>query len=61
MNYYYKTNQDNPERFYSWIQVLCKKSVCERCYWEVEWTGYVFISGNKSVGFDLTVSPQCSS
>ncbi|XP_060743965.1 E3 ubiquitin/ISG15 ligase TRIM25-like [Tachysurus vachellii] len=27
---------DHPERFDSWIQVLCKESVCGRCYWEVE-------------------------
>ncbi|GAA6083203.1 uncharacterized protein LOC125145952, partial [Tachysurus ichikawai] len=25
---------DHPERFDSWIQVLCKESVCGRCYWE---------------------------
>ncbi|XP_058247915.1 E3 ubiquitin/ISG15 ligase TRIM25-like [Hemibagrus wyckioides] len=30
---------DHPERFDSWFQVLCKESVCGRCYWEVEWTG----------------------
>ncbi|XP_072532444.1 tripartite motif-containing protein 16-like [Salminus brasiliensis] len=28
---------DHPERFNSWSQVLCKESVCGRCYWEVEW------------------------
>ncbi|XP_060743802.1 E3 ubiquitin/ISG15 ligase TRIM25-like [Tachysurus vachellii] len=34
-----KTQQrysDHPERFDSWSQVLCKESVCGRCYWEVE-------------------------
>ncbi|KAK3522477.1 hypothetical protein QTP86_014094, partial [Hemibagrus guttatus] len=32
---------DHPERFgYLW-QVLCKESVCGRCYWEVEWSGDV--------------------
>ncbi|XP_060769364.1 tripartite motif-containing protein 16-like [Neoarius graeffei] len=31
---------DHPERFDSWEQVLCKESVCGRCYWEVEWSGY---------------------
>ncbi len=25
-------------------QVLCRESVCGRCYWELEWSGYVFIS-----------------
>ncbi|GAA6077219.1 tripartite motif-containing protein 16-like, partial [Tachysurus ichikawai] len=31
-------------RFDLYTQVLCKESVCGRCYWEVEWSGYVFIS-----------------
>ncbi|XP_053087679.1 tripartite motif-containing protein 16-like [Pangasianodon hypophthalmus] len=36
---------DHPERFASYCQVLCKESVCGRCYWEVEWSGAgVFIS-----------------
>ncbi|XP_053502551.1 cytolytic toxin-beta-like [Ictalurus furcatus] len=35
---------DHPERFDSWTQVLCKESVCGRCYWEVEWSGDVSIS-----------------
>ncbi|XP_053367569.1 tripartite motif-containing protein 16-like [Clarias gariepinus] len=35
---------DHPERFDSWLQVLCKESVCGRCYWEVEWGGGVSIS-----------------
>ncbi|XP_060769757.1 tripartite motif-containing protein 16-like [Neoarius graeffei] len=37
---------DHPERFDSWCQVLCKESVCGRCYWEVEWSGddVVYIS-----------------
>ncbi|XP_060743674.1 E3 ubiquitin/ISG15 ligase TRIM25-like isoform X1 [Tachysurus vachellii] len=35
---------DHPERFDSRTQVLCKESVCGRCYWEVERSGYVFIS-----------------
>ncbi|XP_060769653.1 stonustoxin subunit beta-like [Neoarius graeffei] len=29
---------DHPERFDYWNQVLCKESVCGRCYWEVEWS-----------------------
>ncbi|KAK1804825.1 hypothetical protein P4O66_003664 [Electrophorus voltai] len=37
---------DHPERFEVWCQVLCKESVCGRCYWEVEWSsgGLVYIS-----------------
>ncbi|XP_059422895.1 NACHT, LRR and PYD domains-containing protein 12-like isoform X1 [Carassius carassius] len=34
---------DHPDRFDYWEQVLCRESVCERCYWELEW------SGNKGV------------
>ncbi|KAJ8267230.1 hypothetical protein GJAV_G00140050 [Gymnothorax javanicus] len=29
---------DHPERFENWQQVLCRESVCERCYWEAEWS-----------------------
>ncbi|MCJ8740403.1 hypothetical protein PDJAM_G00058630 [Pangasius djambal] len=37
---------DHPERFNFWEQVLCKESVCGRCYWEVEWSSkkWVYIS-----------------
>ncbi|XP_053471050.1 E3 ubiquitin-protein ligase TRIM16-like [Ictalurus furcatus] len=36
---------DHPERFDSYKQVLCKESLCGRCYWEVEWSGFgVYIS-----------------
>ncbi|KAI5613468.1 stonustoxin subunit alpha-like, partial [Silurus asotus] len=38
---------DHPKRFDSWVQVLCKESVCGRCYWEVEWSGR---------GVDISVS-----
>ncbi len=34
---------DHPDRFDEY-QVLCRESVCGRCYWELEWSGYVFIS-----------------
>ncbi len=34
---------DHPDRFDSY-QVLCRESVCGRCYWELEWSGGVFIS-----------------
>ncbi|XP_047676545.1 tripartite motif-containing protein 16-like [Tachysurus fulvidraco] len=42
-----KTEQrytDHPERFESRHQVLCKESVCGRCYWEVERSDDVYIS-----------------
>ncbi|XP_016118067.1 tripartite motif-containing protein 16-like, partial [Sinocyclocheilus grahami] len=36
---------DHPDRFDEWPQVLCRESVCGRCYWETEWSGdYVSIS-----------------
>ncbi|KAL1281189.1 hypothetical protein QQF64_015789, partial [Cirrhinus molitorella] len=37
---------DHPDRFDFWRQVLCRESVCGRCYWELEWDGDkgVFIS-----------------
>ncbi|XP_048018263.1 tripartite motif-containing protein 16-like isoform X2 [Megalobrama amblycephala] len=30
---------DHPDRFHDFSQVLCRESVCGRCYWEVEWSG----------------------
>ncbi|XP_073676926.1 tripartite motif-containing protein 16-like [Garra rufa] len=39
---YTKTVQpypDHPDRFDGWSQVLCRESVCGRCYWEIEWSG----------------------
>ncbi|XP_052409498.1 NACHT, LRR and PYD domains-containing protein 3 [Carassius gibelio] len=35
---------DHPERFDVWEQLLCRESVCGRCYWEIEWSGRVWIS-----------------
>ncbi|XP_073676826.1 tripartite motif-containing protein 16-like [Garra rufa] len=37
---------DHPDRFDVYFQVLCRESVCGRCYWEIEWSGDkgVFIS-----------------
>ncbi|KAB5523273.1 hypothetical protein PHYPO_G00150580 [Pangasianodon hypophthalmus] len=35
---------DLPEKFDSCSQVMCKESLCGRCYWEVEWRGVVSIS-----------------
>ncbi len=42
---------DHPDRFdYYHYQVLCRESVCGRCYWELEWSGDVFISvSHKSI------------
>ncbi|KAM9469658.1 tripartite motif-containing protein 16-like [Clarias gariepinus] len=37
----------HPERFDSSLQVLCRESVCGRCYWEVEYKG---------MGVDVSVS-----
>ncbi|XP_073689381.1 NACHT, LRR and PYD domains-containing protein 12-like [Garra rufa] len=30
---------DHPDRFDVRSQVLCRESVCGRCYWELEWSG----------------------
>ncbi|KAK9978094.1 hypothetical protein ABG768_019862 [Culter alburnus] len=35
---------DHPGRFDERCQVLCRESVCGRCYWEIEWSGIVNIS-----------------
>ncbi|XP_056311402.1 NACHT, LRR and PYD domains-containing protein 3-like [Danio aesculapii] len=36
---------DHPDRFDDHIQVLCRESVCGRCYWEIDWSGdHVLIS-----------------
>ncbi|XP_073685154.1 tripartite motif-containing protein 16-like protein [Garra rufa] len=35
---------DHPDRFDGRPQVLCRESVCGRCYWEVEWSGSVGIA-----------------
>uniref|UniRef100_A0A672LKN1 B30.2/SPRY domain-containing protein n=1 Tax=Sinocyclocheilus grahami TaxID=75366 RepID=A0A672LKN1_SINGR len=35
---------DHRDRFDYYQQVLCRESVCERCYWEIEWSGDVLIS-----------------
>ncbi len=31
---------DHPDRFDEYPQVLCKESVCGRCYWELQWSGF---------------------
>ncbi|XP_073803507.1 NACHT, LRR and PYD domains-containing protein 3-like [Danio rerio] len=30
---------DHPDRFDVYLQVLCRESVCGRCYWEIDWSG----------------------
>jgi len=35
---------DHPDRFDHYEQVLCRESVCGRSYWEIEWSGRVYIS-----------------
>ncbi|XP_034540881.1 NACHT, LRR and PYD domains-containing protein 3-like [Notolabrus celidotus] len=35
---------DHPDRFDSWPQLLCRDGLTGRCYWEVEWRGWVYIS-----------------
>ncbi|XP_063763942.1 NACHT, LRR and PYD domains-containing protein 12-like [Eleginops maclovinus] len=37
---------DHPERFDFWSQLMCKEALTGRCYWEVEWSGWVSISVN---------------
>ncbi|XP_058642906.1 tripartite motif-containing protein 16-like [Onychostoma macrolepis] len=39
---------DHPDRFDKYPQVLCRESVCGRCYWELEWSG--------DDGVDISVS-----
>ncbi|XP_043108913.1 tripartite motif-containing protein 16-like [Puntigrus tetrazona] len=44
---------DHPDRFHGFSQVLCRESVCGRCYWEVEWSGRVGVGisvSYKSIG-----------
>ncbi|KAK0132684.1 NLR family CARD domain-containing protein 3 [Merluccius polli] len=38
-----QSHPDHPERFDSWHQVLCREGLTGRCYWEVEWRGWVDI------------------
>ncbi|XP_038838192.1 tripartite motif-containing protein 16-like [Salvelinus namaycush] len=35
---------DHPDRFTNWCQVLCREGLSGRCYWEVEWSGDVFVT-----------------
>ncbi|ROJ30487.1 Tripartite motif-containing protein 16 [Anabarilius grahami] len=66
---------DHPDRFDEYHQVLCRESVCGRCYWEIEWSGnnvYISVSykiisrkgGGNECGFgrnDQSWSLICSS
>ncbi|XP_065118197.1 E3 ubiquitin/ISG15 ligase TRIM25-like [Paramisgurnus dabryanus] len=40
----FQSYPDHPDRFDDWSQVLCRESLCGRCYWEIEWSDGVFIS-----------------
>ncbi|XP_077944907.1 protein NLRC3-like isoform X5 [Gasterosteus aculeatus] len=35
---------DHPDRFDIWDQLLCRTGLTGRCYWEVEWSGEVYVS-----------------
>ncbi|XP_078032428.1 uncharacterized protein LOC144467496 [Epinephelus lanceolatus] len=35
---------DHPDRFDGWAQLLSRTGLTGRCYWEVEWRGWVYIS-----------------
>uniref|UniRef100_A0A672HNM3 B30.2/SPRY domain-containing protein n=1 Tax=Salarias fasciatus TaxID=181472 RepID=A0A672HNM3_SALFA len=35
---------DHPHRFDYWKQLLCRNDLSGRCYWEIEWSGGVYIS-----------------
>uniref|UniRef100_A0A8C2F5R7 Tripartite motif-containing protein 16-like n=1 Tax=Cyprinus carpio TaxID=7962 RepID=A0A8C2F5R7_CYPCA len=51
---------DHPDRFDGFPQVLCRESVCGRCYWEVEWSGSVYISECEFGCNDQSWSLYCS-
>ncbi|XP_055013717.1 NACHT, LRR and PYD domains-containing protein 3-like [Boleophthalmus pectinirostris] len=35
---------DHQDRFDGWAQILCSTGLTGRCYWEVQWSGLVYIS-----------------
>ncbi|XP_077950433.1 protein NLRC3-like isoform X1 [Gasterosteus aculeatus] len=35
---------DHPDRFVSYHQLLCRTGLTGRCYWEVEWSGRLYVS-----------------
>uniref|UniRef100_A0A673BES1 NACHT domain-containing protein n=2 Tax=Sphaeramia orbicularis TaxID=375764 RepID=A0A673BES1_9TELE len=38
------SHPDHPDRFDYWVQVMCSTGLTGRCYWEVQWSGWVEIS-----------------
>ncbi|XP_042267588.1 NACHT, LRR and PYD domains-containing protein 4-like [Thunnus maccoyii] len=40
----YQSYRYHPDRFDSWVQLLCRNGLTGRCYWEVKWSGRVHIS-----------------
>nr|AXS75260.1 NOD-like receptor subfamily C [Cyprinus carpio] len=40
----YQSYPDHPDRFDECLQVLCRESLSDRCYWEAEWSGCGVIS-----------------
>ncbi|XP_077950419.1 protein NLRC3-like isoform X8 [Gasterosteus aculeatus] len=53
-----QSHPDHPDRFDCYPQLLCRTGLTGRCYWEVEWSGYVNLSvsyrgiGRKGKGSD---------
>uniref|UniRef100_UPI0037E7A689 uncharacterized protein n=1 Tax=Semicossyphus pulcher TaxID=241346 RepID=UPI0037E7A689 len=39
-----QSHPDHPDRFDNWPQLLCRTGLTGRCYWEVEWRGWVEVS-----------------
>uniref|UniRef100_A0A3Q1FHK5 NLR family CARD domain-containing protein 3-like n=1 Tax=Acanthochromis polyacanthus TaxID=80966 RepID=A0A3Q1FHK5_9TELE len=35
---------DHPDRFHPWGQLLCSTGLTGRCYWEVDWEGWVYVA-----------------
>uniref|UniRef100_A0A665T600 B30.2/SPRY domain-containing protein n=1 Tax=Echeneis naucrates TaxID=173247 RepID=A0A665T600_ECHNA len=40
----YQSYPDHPDRFDNCPQLLCRNGLTGRCYWEVKWSGVVYIS-----------------
>ncbi|XP_056116886.1 tripartite motif-containing protein 16-like [Rhinichthys klamathensis goyatoka] len=51
---------DHPDRFDQFYQVLCRESLCGRCYWEIEWSGNVGVSISVSYkGISIKAGIKC--